>query len=60
MNVITATSEVVESDAKPLIPCPDVQPLDNLVPNPTRKPPTASLHQSTEVVKKLAEANVIV
>ena len=60
MKVITAKSEVVESDAKPLIPWPDVHPLDNLVPKPTRKPPIASLHHSTDVVKKPSVAKVIV
>lgn len=60
MKVITATSEVVDSDAKPLMPCPDVQPFESLVPKPTRKPPIASLHHSTDVVKNPSAARVIV
>ena len=60
MKVTTAKSEVVDSDAKPLIPCPEVHPFESLVPNPTRKPPIASLHHSTDVVKKPSAANVIV
>ena len=51
INTITALSEVVDSDARPLIPCPDVQPSDNRVPNPTRRPPRASLQSCTEVVQ---------
>ena len=60
MNVITATSEVVDNDAKPLMPCPDVHPFESLVPKPTRKPPIASLHHSTDVVKNPSVAKVIV
>lgn len=60
INVITAESDVVDNDAKPLIPCPDVQPFDSLVPKPTKNPPNASLHHSTVVVKKPSVAKVIV
>ncbi len=60
MKVSTATAEVDDSDAKPLIPCPDVHPFESLVPKPTRNPPIASLHHSTDVVKKPSAANVMV
>ena len=60
MNVITATSDVVDREASPLIPCPEVQPFDSLVPNPTRNPPIANLYHSTDVVKKPSVAKVIV
>jgi len=51
IKTITALSEVVDSDARPLIPCPDVQPSDNRVPNPTSSPPRASLQSCTELVQ---------
>jgi hypothetical protein len=39
MKVPTAVNERIENLGKPQIPCPLVQPLANLVPNPTSRPP---------------------
>lgn len=52
MNTITALKDVVDSDASPLIPCPEVQPSDSLVPKPTSRPPRASLQTCSEVIQK--------
>ena len=41
-----------------LLTRPDVHPFESLVPNPTSKPPIASLHHSTDVVKKPSAAIV--
>jgi len=43
-KVITAKKEDNENEARPHIPCPEVQPLENLVPKPTKKPPRARRH----------------
>ena len=59
-KVATAYSEVVDNEANPLMPCPEVHPFESRVPKPTRKPPNASLHHCTEVVKNPSEDNVIV
>ena len=52
MKVTTAYRLVTESEAKPLIPCPEVQPLLSLVPNPTRKPPSTNLQRGMELTQK--------
>jgi hypothetical protein len=51
IKTITAYRDVLESDANPLIPCPEVHPLESLVPKPTSNPPRNSLHTCTEVVQ---------
>lgn len=50
MKVRTAYSEVTESDARPLIPCPLVHPIESLVPSPTSTPPNASHHKFMVVI----------
>ena len=52
INTITAIMEVLDRDAIPLIPCPEVHPLDSRVPNPTKSPPNAILQSWTVVVQK--------
>ena len=49
---IVANNEGHCKAARPMIPCPDVQPLAYLVPNPTIKPPT------TIKRKPLMESNI--
>ena len=51
MNVIVATIERTENRLIPQIPCPLVQPLPILVPNPTKIPPMI-IKGSEEVIEK--------
>mmetsp|Transcript_101280 Transcript_101280/g.287035 ORF Transcript_101280/g.287035 Transcript_101280/m.287035 type:complete len:256 (+) Transcript_101280:504-1271(+) len=46
MKVGTAVQERRLSRARPVRPCPDVQPLASIVPRPTRTPPAASRNRS--------------
>ena len=39
MKQTTATNDLNDSRGSPQTPCPLVQPLPNLAPNPTKKPP---------------------
>jgi hypothetical protein len=57
MKINTAYTLVVDNEANPLIPCPDVQPLLSLVPNPTKKPPKINLHNGNELTQKPSGEN---
>ena len=60
IKVMTARMEVVDRDAAPLIPCPEVHPLERRVPKPTKKPPNASRHHWIFVNQNPSDEIVIV
>lgn len=64
MKYITAVKDRFENLGSPQTPCPLVQPLPNLVPNPTRKPaiaePKKPIFESVSAVSKAGLAPSII